>query len=134
MKMKSFLAVLAGLVFTIVASTLVDFAMYYSGVFPSPSSNMTAIHWAIATAYRIVIAIAGCWLAARLAPSRPMLHALITGAIGTVIALLGLVFTWNRGPAFGPHWYPILLVLTAMPSAWVGGRLGERKMGAAAVS
>jgi hypothetical protein len=134
MAMKSFLAVLAGLVFTIVVSTLLDFAMYYSGVFPSPSSNMTAIHWAIATAYRIAIAVAGCWLAAYLAPSRPMSHALITGAIGTVIALLGLVFTWNRGPAFGPHWYPILLLLTAMPSAWLGGKLGERKMGAAPVS
>ena len=126
--MKSFLAVLAGLVFTIVLTMVVDFALYYTGAFPSPSSHMTTMHFLIATAYRLVIGTAGAWLTARLAPSRPLFHALIAGAIGTAIALLGMVLTWNQGPEFGPHWYPIVLVLTAMPCAWLGGKFVERKL------
>jgi hypothetical protein len=33
------------------------------------------------------------------------------------------VVTWKRGPAFGPHWYPLALVATAVPYAWLGGQL-----------
>jgi hypothetical protein len=36
---------------------------------------------------------------------------------------VGTVVTWNRGPAFGPHWYPLALIVIAMPCAWVGGKL-----------
>jgi hypothetical protein len=31
--------------------------------------------------------------------------------------------TWNKGPTFGPHWYPLALIVLAMPQAWVGGKL-----------
>ena len=34
--------------------------------------------------------------------------------------------TWNKGPEFGPHWYPLALVATALPCAWLGGRLGRQ--------
>jgi hypothetical protein len=30
---------------------------------------------------------------------------------------------WNRGPAFGSHWYPWALVATVVPCAWLGGQL-----------
>ena len=60
---------------------------------------MTDTHWAIITGYRIVIAIFGCWLAARLAPSQPMNHALITGGIGMCIATAGAIYAWDKGPA-----------------------------------
>ena len=26
-------------------------------------------------------------------------------------------------PAFGPHWYPVALIVTAIPCAWLGGKL-----------
>ena len=84
---------------------------------------MPDVLWALATAYRIAYGIAGCWLAARLAPDRPMWHALALGWLGVVLSTFGTVATWNLGPAFGPKWYPIALVLTALPSAWVGGKL-----------
>jgi hypothetical protein len=37
------------------------------------------------------------------------------------------VATWNKGPAFGPHWYPIALVLVSIPCAWIGGKLYEKR-------
>jgi hypothetical protein len=50
-------------------------------------------------------------------------HALAGGFVGLVVSTVGAVVTWNRGPAFGPHWYPVALIITAMPCAWAGGRL-----------
>ncbi len=123
--MKSVLAVLAGLVVTIVLSIGVDLLVVYTGIFPAKSADNTDMHWAIITAYRAVIAIFGCWVAARLAPSRPMLHALIAGSIGMALAVVGAIFAWGKGPEFGPHWYAIAVALTALPCAWIGGRIRE---------
>ena len=122
--MKSVLAIVAGLVFTIVVTTLADILMYQTGVFVQ--NGMTTGDWLIATAYRLVIAIIGCWLAARLAPRNPMKHALILGGIGTLLALVGVWITSQKGPEFGPIWYALLLVVTALPCAYVGGRFASR--------
>jgi hypothetical protein len=43
--------------------------------------------------------------------------------VGLVAATIGLVATWNSGPELGPKWYPILLVVTALPCVWLGGRM-----------
>jgi peptidoglycan/LPS O-acetylase OafA/YrhL len=121
--MKSVLAVLAGLAVTVALSMGADFVLDSSGVFPSKGADKPAMYWAIATGYRIVIAIFGCWVAARLAPSKPMNHALIAGGIGACIATAGAIFAWNQGPEFGPHWYAVGLAVTALPCAWIGGKL-----------
>jgi hypothetical protein len=52
-----------------------------------------------------------------------MLHSMVLGALGFVVSILGAVATWHGGPAFGPHWYPVALVVLALPTAWVGARL-----------
>ncbi len=75
----------------------------------------------LATAYRTVFAIVGSFITARLAPDRPMGHALVGGAIGLVLSVVGAVVTWNKD--LGPHWYPLALVVTALPCAWVGGKI-----------
>jgi hypothetical protein len=62
---------------------------------------------------------------ARLAPDRPMQHALAGGVVGLIVSTAGAVVTWNKGPAFGPHWYPLALIVLAIPTAWMGGRLRE---------
>jgi hypothetical protein len=46
--------------------------------------------------------------------------------VGLVISLAGALLTWNKGPAFGPHWYPLALIVLALPQAWLGGIL-QRK-------
>jgi hypothetical protein len=125
--MKSFLAVVAGLMFTIAASITLDLIMYSSGLFPAKGESMATNHWLIALGYRMVCAIGGGWITARFAPARPIFHSVILGGIGTLIALVGCVLSWNAGPAFGPHWYPIALIVTALPVTWLGGKLGARQ-------
>lgn len=49
----------------------------------------------------------------------------LLGGLGLVVCIVGLVVTWGKGPEFGPKWYPISLVVLAMPSAWVGGKLSK---------
>jgi hypothetical protein len=52
-----------------------------------------------------------------------MQHALLGGAIGLVVSAIGTAVSWNQMPSLGPHWYPLALVITALPCAWLGGRL-----------
>jgi hypothetical protein len=75
----------------------------------------------LATAYRVIYTIGGSYITARLAPNRPMLHAIVLGAIGLVMCLVGAVATWNAD--LGPAWYSVALVVTALPCAWIGGKL-----------
>ena len=77
----------------------------------------------LATAYRTIYGVAGGYVAAWSAPDRPMVHAVALGVVGLALSLAGAVATWDRGPAFGPHWYPVALIALAMPSSWAGGRL-----------
>lgn len=74
--------------------------------------------------YVAVFAIFGCYVAARLAPNRPMAHALALGALGLVFNIAGTVARWDHAPA----WYHILALALVMPYAWLGGRLRERQL------
>jgi hypothetical protein len=65
---------------------------------------------------------------ARLAPNRPLTHAMVLGALGVVFSTIGLIATWNKGPEFGPKWYPIALVIVALPCAFIGGTLRQRQI------
>jgi hypothetical protein len=121
MNKKTIWAVLAGVLVIIIVSTLVDILLHAAGVFPPMKQPLTDAQAALATAYRIVISIGGAWLTARLAPNNPMRHAMILGFVGVVLGLAGLLATWNLG--LGPKWYPIALVVFAIPQCWLGGRI-----------
>jgi hypothetical protein len=125
---RSIAAVLAGLVAIFVVSTATDIALHAIGVFPPWGQPMSDGLFLLATAYRIVYGVAGSYLTARLAPDRPMRHALILGFIGLALATIGTVATWGRGPEFGPKWYAIAVIAMALPCAWVGGKLGEMRV------
>ncbi|MFT3867920.1 MAG: hypothetical protein QM715_05420 [Nibricoccus sp.] len=129
-KLKSIGAVAAGLFSIIIVSTLVDVALHAAKVYPPVGEPMTDALSFLASSYRLVIGIAGAWLTARLAPDRPMRHAIILGSIGIVLGLVGVVATWNLG--LGPRWYPISLVLVALPQCWFGGWLHTRSRQTAA--
>lgn len=73
------------------------------------------------------LGVAASYITARLAPDRPMQHALAGGFLGMVLAAVGAAVTWNKGPEFGPHWYPIALIVLALPCAWLGGTFYRRK-------
>ena len=116
-------AVVAGFVLTALLSVGTDTVMHASGVFPPPGEQMAGGLFAWATIYRVVYTVLGGYLTARLAPRRPMSHVMALGAVGALAATAGAVATWNAGPAFGPKWYPVLLVVTALPCVWAGGIL-----------
>ena len=123
MKKKSIWAVVAGVLVIIVVTTLVDIVLHATRVFPPMDQPINDALALLATSYRIVISIGGAWVTARLAPEKPMKHAMILGVAGLVLGLVGVVATWNLG--LGPRWYPISLAVLAIPQCWVGGKLYE---------
>lgn len=120
---RSIGAVLGGLLAIVVLDTGIDAVMHVTGIYPPLGQPMASTLFLLAMAYRLVDGIAGSYIAARLAPHRPMRHALILGVVGIVFSTIGAVVTWNKGPAFGPHWYPVALIVIAIPCAWTGGKL-----------
>ncbi len=127
MTKRSIWAVFAGVLVIIVVTTLVDIVLHAVGVFPPVGQPMGDALSLLATSYRIVISVVGAWLTARLAPEKPMKHAMILGYVGVVLGLVGVVTTWNLG--LGPRWYPIALVVLAIPQCWAGGRIYEMQSG-----
>ncbi|HMI52054.1 MAG TPA: hypothetical protein VK525_11110 [Candidatus Saccharimonadales bacterium] len=120
---KSIGAFFAGLLATVILSIGTDMVMHATGIFPPMGQPMNNSLFTLATLYRTIYSIFGAYLTASLAPAHPMKHALILGAVGTVLALIGLLATWNKGPEFGPKWYAIALVILAIPQCWLGGKL-----------
>ena len=114
---------LTGMMVVVIFSTASDAALHAIGVLPPLGQPMADSLLLLATAYRSVYAVAGSYLAARLAPDRHMQHALALGGVGLVASTLGAAATWNGGTAFEPKWYPLALTATAMPPAWIGGSL-----------
>lgn len=123
--LRSIGALLAGMLIGIVLTIGTDIVLHATGVFPPWGQSMVGFDGALllATAYRTVFGVVGSYIIARLAPNRPMQHALVGGVVGLAVSIVGAAVTWNKGPAFGPHWYPLALIVLAMPQAWVGGKL-----------
>lgn len=117
---------LAGFFACFILSIATDFALHAAGIFPPWGQPMSNALFVLATAYRVIYTVAGGFITTRLAPNRPMGHAWTLGIIGLVAAIVGTVATWNKGPEFGPKWYPLALVVTALPCVWLGGKLALR--------
>src|SRR5262249_8382626 len=118
-------AVPAGLLAIIIVTTIADIMLHAIHVYPptnQPINNALAL---LATGYRVVISVGGAYLTASLAPDHPMRHAMILGYVGVVLGLVGVVATWNLG--LGPRWYPIALVVLAVPQCWAGARIWEMR-------
>jgi len=126
--LRSIGAVLAGLVAIFILSTGTDAVLHATGVFPPFGQPMSDTLFLLAMGYRIVYGVATSYLVARLAPDRPMRHALAFGVVGVVLSTVATVATWNRGPEFGPKWYALAVVAIAIPCAWAGGRLFDLQM------
>ena len=121
-------AVLAGLVLLVILDITLDLIMHATGVFPPWFQPMSNSLWLLAIAYRASDAICGGYVTARLAPDRPLAHALVLGLIGVALSTAGTVATWNKGPEFGPKWYPLTLVFIALPCAAIGGIIRQRQL------
>ena len=124
--LKSIGAVLAGLIFIFVTHSGVDFILESLGIFTPPTERFDT-PWMVVTAtiYRTILSIAGCFLTGFLAPSRPMLHAMVLGFIGLALSTAAAIVSIPMD--LGPAWYPIALVALTLPCAWIGGKLAERR-------
>jgi hypothetical protein len=120
---RSILAIFAGFIVVVVLSLGTDLALHAAGLYPDLGKPMAGPLLVIATIYRSVYGIIGSYITSRFAPYRPMQHALLGGAIGLLLGIAGAVATWNHLPSFGPHWYPVALIILAMPNAWLGAKL-----------
>lgn len=121
---RSVLAVVAGFLTTAILSTAMDAVMHASHVFPALGAQMSDRLFGLATTYRVAFTVLGGFVTASLAPSRPMRHAWILAAIGTLGGAAGIAVWMHGGPEMGPLWYPVALLVTAVPSVLAGGRLG----------
>lgn len=94
------------------------------GIF-GPDDRVDSVPWLlIIQLYVFAYAVFGCWIAARLAPNKPMRHALILGLLGLLFNIAGTIALWDKMPA----WYHIVALALVIPAAWVGGRIRERQV------
>ena len=117
--LKSIGAVVGGFLVVAVFSVATDKVLEKTGVLPPedhPELTTDGL-LAVATAYRTLYTILGGWLTARLAPAKPMAHAIWLGGLGMLVGTAGVVAFWS----YGHHWYPIALVVEAIPCTWLGG-------------
>jgi hypothetical protein len=101
-------AIVAGILVGVVPTLATDVVLHKIRVFPPWGQSMTGYESALllATAYRTVYGVLGAYVTARLAPDRPMRHALWLGAIGLAVSIFGAAVTWNGGPPSGPTGIP----------------------------
>jgi hypothetical protein len=123
---RSIAAVLAGLILNVVLSTATDLLLVAAGVFPPlrefghPASFSDSL-LLLALLYRTAYGVLGCYVTARLAPRRPMAHALALASIGFVIGVVGAVATWDTWTS----WYSLAIIAVTLPSGWLGARLSK---------
>jgi len=122
--LRSIASVIAGVLFIVIVTSIVDAVMHAIGVYGGMKERLTDSLALVASSYRLVIGIAGGWVTARFAPDRPVFHALVLGVVGTALGILGVIITWNLN--LGPRWYPISLAVLAVPQCWLGGWICSR--------
>lgn len=77
--------------------------------------------------YRTLYNVVGGYIVARLAPARPVAHALAIGTLGFLGSLAATIATWHMN--LGPAWYSISVVALAIPSALAGAKVFEATKG-----
>ena len=68
-----------------------------------------------------VYATVGCYLTARLAPARPMWHALLLGVLVLLFTGTNTTVLWTLAAT----WYKVASLALVMPCAWIGGWLAQ---------
>jgi hypothetical protein len=117
--LKGIGAILAGFITVFILSIGTDSVLESVGIFPPLGTVFNTWMLLLALIYRCAYTVAGGYITAMLAPGRPMRHAINLGIIGIIAATLGAAAGWN----LSQHWYPIALIVTALPCTWLGGKL-----------
>lgn len=124
--LKSIWAVLAGFLTIVALSIGADTVLKLMGILPYDHMYVSTGLVLFVIFYRALFSLAGCYLAAKLASSNPMKHAIALGIVGIIISTAGAVV--NQQMDMGPAWYAWALVVIALPVAWLGGKLYEMRV------
>jgi hypothetical protein len=125
---RRILAIIAGVLVTALPAVATDLILAATDFFPNYGKERLADHLlVVATIYRFIYGVGGSYVAAKIAPDRPMAHSLFLGVLGTFLGIVGVVTTWNAGPIYEPKWYAIMIAVIALPSAWLGALLPVRQ-------
>jgi hypothetical protein len=127
-RVRTALALVTGLLVGVILSLSTDQILHVLKIYPPWGQTMSDELFMLATAYRVVYTVLGSYIAARLAPARPMWHAMVLGVVGLVVSIAGAAATWNTNPPVGPHWYALLIAAISIPCAWLGGWIRERQL------
>ena len=123
---RSILAVVAGFVAIAVLSLGADVVLrtLLSRRFSPDGGTSDPAVLLIVLFYSAALGVLGCYLAARLAPRKPMTHAMVLGFIGLLLSIMATVANWKTAPA----WYHVIALLLILPAAWVGGEFSRRSI------
>jgi len=116
-------AIVAGFASIAVLSTVADGTLHAAGLYRMDGTIMPDGLFALALGYRAAFGVLAGYIAGRLAPNHPARHAVILGAIGTLLSIGGAIALWDAGP----HWYAIGVALICIPTAWLGARFDRRR-------
>lgn len=122
--LKSIGAILAGFMLGAILSIAADAVLEKLNFFSTENFKYTSTSiLLLIILYRFAFNATGCYLTAKLAPQKPMLHVSIIGVLGTVLSILGSVIMWDKTVPF----YNIAIILISFPSAWIGGKMYVRR-------
>lgn len=132
-KVKSILRSLASLIAGyIVSALLIGVTVAVLGALFPASYQPENTAWVIFNvAYGCLYAVAGGYVTAWLAPSRPILHGFVLGGLLALLALLTALAVAASPPApeyaSPPGWYYPALAVTVLPSILLGAWLRVRQ-------
>jgi len=122
--LKSVGAIAAGFFTTVILSIVADTIMGATGLMNMENFKATTTGIIlVVTLYRFIFNVLGCYIAARLAPKKPMKHAVILGSIGLALSIMGSAAMWDKAVL----WYNLAIILIALPCAYIGGKLHKPK-------
>jgi hypothetical protein len=93
-----------------VVTTATDLVLYAAGVFPSPGRDAHG-PFGLSAAHQAVYGVGGSYLTARLAPDRPLQHALALGCLGVALSTAGAIAMWDAAPP----WFSLTAIAMALP-------------------
>jgi hypothetical protein len=117
-------AVILGLLTIVILSNGTDTVLELTGVYPSLATQQgSGFHnpWmlTLALSYRLIAAIIGGYVTARLAPTRRAI--LILAAIGLAGGTAGIIV--GATTDISPMWYPVAIAVLSLPAVYFGASL-----------
>ena len=119
--LRSVGAVAAGLLTIAVLCVLTDALLVAVHLLPPPDAHRpyTLAFLGVVIVYCAAYTLVGGYVTARLAPTRPVAHAVVLGILGMALSTLGTMNSWQ----IGNGWNAITLVAEGIPLCWIGALL-----------